>query len=393
MRAWCRVPVTFLATTICSPVPVAAVVIGLLIGCLDHGQTVAQGTATTPQSAESGVVRLPPVEWPGSASPAQYCTPVEDPFGDRAAALPQPSVGVPLFSQPWACGQSDALPPIPNGSPEAPAVEQDPDMPRGSRQGVFQKVTLTDTWLARTGLSGFGMNDAELTTVWGVPCPTRSWPLVITPGFAVHNLDGPAGAGLPPRVYDAYTEFRWIPRFCSQFRADVAVTPGVYSDFEHSNSHALRITGYGSGIWTWCPQLKIVLGAAYLDRRDVSVLPIGGFIWKPSEETEFRLVFPQPKIARRIYWTGAYLPDVENWVYVSGELGGGIWAFQRPDATEDVFSYRDYRLMLGLERKVIGGLSSLFEVGYVFGRKIEFDSTGARIYPTDTVLLRGGLRY
>jgi hypothetical protein len=58
-----------------------------------------------------------------------------------------------------------------------------------------------------------------------------------------------------------------------------------------------------------------------------------------------------------------------------------------------VFSYRDYRVMLGLERKVYYGLSSRFEVGYVFGRRLEFQSGLPDITPTDTVLLRGSLSY
>ena len=372
---------------------IAAMASGLLIGWLAQSEAGAQESAGWPLSAGAEVVRLPPVETMGGASPAQYCSPAEDPFGDRAPVLQPQRVVEPVYSQPSVCGESDVIPLTPGCVPEASVVEQDPDMPRDSRPGAFQKVNFTNTWLARMGNNGFGMDDMELSTVWGLPCPTRSWPLVITPGFAVHYLDGPAGANLPPRVYDAYTEFRWIPRLCQQLRADVAVSPGVYSDFEHSSSQSLRITGYGSGIWTWSPTLKIVLGAAYLDRRDVAILPIGGFIWKPCEETEFRLVFPQPKIARRIYWTGAYNPDIENWVYVAGELGGGSWAVQQPGPTEDVFTYRDYRLLLGTERKVSRGLCSQFEVGYIFGRKIEFDSSGARIYPGDTVLLRGGLRY
>ena len=46
-----------------------------------------------------------------------------------------------------------------------------------------------------------------------------------------------------------------------------------------------------------------------------------------------------------------------------------------------------------MERKVIGGLSSRVEVGYVFGRRIRYTSDTPDFYPTDTVMFRGGLTY
>jgi hypothetical protein len=95
----------------------------------------------------------------------------------------------------------------------------------------------------------------------------------------------------------------------------------------------------------------------------------------------------------RIYWTWLPPDQVEDWVYIAGELGGGIWAFEHPSGADDVFSYRDYRVMLGIERKVLGGLGTRVEVGYVFGRKIELTSTSADIFPSDTVMVRGGLMY
>ncbi|MGD0898726.1 MAG: hypothetical protein ABR915_12890, partial [Thermoguttaceae bacterium] len=233
----------------------------------------------------------------------------------------------------------------------------------------------------------------EAYTVWGLPCPTRDSPLVISPGFAVHELDGPAGVGLPPRVYDAYAEFHWAPWLGPRLKADVMVTPGVFSDFDNTGSQSVRVTGYGAGIWTWTPTARLVLGAAYYDRPDISVLPVGGALWKPDEETDLRLVFPKPRIAHRIYPGGIYSADVEHWLYLAGEFGGGIWAFRRSDGTDDVFSYRDYRLLLGWERKVLWGLTSQLEIGYVFGRKGQFQSAEGDFHPTDTVLLRGGLRY
>ena len=42
----------------------------------------------------------------------------------------------------------------------------------------------------------------------------------------------------------------------------------------------------------------------------------------------------------------------------------------------------DYRSIFGMERKVLGGLSSRFEVGYVFGRRIRYSSDTPDFHPT-----------
>ncbi len=54
---------------------------------------------------------------------------------------------------------------------------------------------------------------------------------------------------------------------------------------------------------------------------------------------------------------------------------------------------RDFRLILGLERKIIGGLSHRVEVGYVFNREIKLASDGLERDLDDSVLLRAGIVY
>ena len=114
---------------------------------------------------------------------------------------------------------------------------------------------------------------------------------------------GRSTADLPPRLYDAYIDFRWLSQVTPKLGLDLAITPGVFSDFDQDSSKAFRLPGHAAAAWTWNETTKIVLGAAYLDRPDVEVIPIGGVIWTPNEDVKFDLVFPHPKISRRIYWS------------------------------------------------------------------------------------------
>jgi len=339
-------------------------------------------------AAAAQIERLPP------APPAEVFFWDEFPAVDASPSPPTPETPVwdPLPDAPGALEPVFPIPEVP--LPRSSAEEPDADEPRASRPGVFQNVVFESTWLVPGAKAGdFGMLDLDLRSVFGFPCPTRSSPLVVTPGFAVHFFDGPTRSDLPGEVYDAFAQFRWTHRLLPRLRVDAAVTPGWYSDLRQGSGEALRISGHGAGIVTWGPTTKIVFGLSYLDRKDVEFLPLGGLVWTPNEDTSFELVSPRPRIARRVYWLAPRGDGVQDWVYVAGEFGGGAWAVRRASGLDDLVAYRDYRLMLGTERKRTGGLSGVVEMGYVFGRKLEYDRFSPDVKPADTLLIRGGLIY
>lgn len=320
------------------------------------------------------VVRLPAV------------VPAQESYPGRLVSHPRP------FGGAWGCptdGRAAQL----LQAPGEPALPEHPERPPDARPGMFQKLILDGEWITRSGNDGFGLSSMQLKTVLALPIPSREYPLIVTPGFGVYDLDGPEGHDLPSRVYDAYTQFRWMRRLSPRFGIDLSVTPGVFSDFQQSNDDNFRVTGHGAAAWDWTPATKIVLGAAYINRRTTEMLPICGVIWTPHDDAKFELVFPHPRIARRIYTFGAWTEDVQDWVYVAGELGGGIWAIERATGLGDVIDYTDYRVFLGVERRVIGGLDARLEVGYVFGRELRYDSPTPDLEPDDTIMLRGGLTY
>jgi hypothetical protein len=84
----------------------------------------------------------------------------------------------------------------------------------------------------------------------------------------------------------------------------------------------------------------------------------------------------------------------EYWFYILGEFANAAWAFQQSDGDPDVLAYRDFRAIVGLERKVIGGVSSRLEFGYVFNRDIKVASISPDDISLDSsVLLRAGISY
>jgi hypothetical protein len=330
-----------------------------------------------PAELAAQVVRLPAVEPTGSVTTDSLVYPPPD-AGQPGQLVSHPDSSSEILQTP---DRNDI------------AVAEEPKLPPGVRNGVFQKILFDGTWLAPGGADGLGIYDLHLQSIFALPCPTIQSPMVITPGFAVHYLDGPASTDLPARLYDAVIQFRWFSQVTPTLGLDLSLTPGVFSDFDQSSSKAFRMPGHAAAAYTLNDTTKIVLGAAYLARPDLNVIPIGGIIWTPRDDWKLDLLFPEPKIAHRVTWCGHLGDDIQDWVYIAGEFMGDAWAIRRSDGSTDQVVLSDDRILLGMERKVIGGASSKVEIGYVFNRRVRYTSSTPDFWPDSTVLLRCGLTY
>jgi hypothetical protein len=202
--------------------------------------------------------------------------------------------------------------------------------------------------------------------------------VVIGTGF--HFLAGPLVTDMPPRLFDfqiGYQRRKWVSE---TFGYDVAARIGAFSDFEGSAREGIRFPSQAVGYYRWGPRLDLALGIDYLDRDDISLLPVFGAIFRPRENLRLELVFPRPRVEWRISPTQV--------LYVGGELGGGTWAIERVTQTNDNVTYRDLRLLLGLTSLDRPRGRSGFEIGYIFGRDLSYRSGLGDYSPHDAVLIR-----
>jgi len=287
--------------------------------------------------------------------------------------------------------QSPEIGPIPGPAFEPSAIPgSNPDLP--DVLDAVPPITWTRTQARVTVLPGsgnnFGVTDFDVRGTIGFGALPQ---FTITPGFQMTFFDGPRRTDLPGRVFNARAEFRWFqpPGTVSRWGYELAVAPGIYSDFERENSDAIRILGRAIGFYADSPQRQYVFGIAYLDRENLAVLPVFGVILLPREDVRLELIFPQPRVAYRLMRD----ESGSRWIYLSGEFGGGSWAIQRTTGRKDIATYSDWRLILGLETKFVTGRRWLVEAGYVFNRQLEYDSGPGDFDPGDTAMIRAGFTF
>jgi hypothetical protein len=294
----------------------------------------------------------------------------------------------------------------PPGAATQPLLPTDPFAQSPSPFGLLQpmpalrqEITLDYHWLARLGSQPFGTNDADLHGTFAFPfLYNRETPLLITPGFAVHLWDGPVSTGpdsatspdLPPIAYDAYVSAAWHPQPTTWLSGDIEFRMGAYTDFTQTTTEIIRFPSHGLAILAFSPSFQVVGGVYYLDRNHIKLLPGFGVIWIPNRDTRFEILFPNPKISKRL----ATLGTTDWWLYGRGEYGGGAWRIERSDGTHNSVDYNDIRVAVGVESERGAGLHGGFEVGLAFNREIYYRETpGADIYPTPTVFLGGSVGF
>ena len=359
-----------------------------------------------------------PAAMPPEAAWGGYALPTQVPYQptlDCGPVMPAPGMAGPEWQgYPPAIdqnGQAIVLggtepfgPPVPLPS-NIPAdsgysITSDSDLkrsliPLGSRDGFFQRAKFTATYLPQLSSDSLGWTDLRTEVVTALPFFTRENPIIITPSYELHFLNAPTGIALPPRLHDAVVDFHVFRVFDNKWIADFAVSPGLYSDdYSFDSSEALRINGRAVGVYAPTVDLKWALGVTYLDGGGwAKVVPVAGFIYTPNDDVEYQILFPTPRIARRLS-SSAIPGQDEQWVYVMVDYGNSAWAFQQADGTPDVLASRDFRLIFGWEHKVVGGIFTRLEGGYVFGRDIKVASLGDNDISLDsTLLVRAGVSY
>ncbi len=281
------------------------------------------------------------------------------------------------------------------GNPPAWCYPQQPGNYVETMQRFMAESRLDYVWMPGNGPQELGIHDAELSASFAIPFFSSPSPLLITPGFATNWWNGPspphgpppANPVFPPRLYEAYLDTAWNPQPTPEFGGELSFRIGVYSDFNRVTNESIRYMGKGYGVISLSPNMKVKAGAQYLDRQKIKLLPAGGLIWTPNANTNFEILFPDPKLAWRLRQVG----NMEWWVYGRGEYGGDSWTISTGPGVIET-DYNDYRVAIGMEFDDHSRWDGYFEVGYAFEREI-YQLGATQMTPNSTVFVGAGLAY
>jgi len=316
--------------------------------------------------------------------------PPASPFSSTPGTFGAPATGSPYIS-PGAYPSQNSNSVFPNGvwatNPNAQAF----DYSQALR--LVQDVRLTHTYVGNgSDPTDVNINDTVAAVTFAFPNFLGSGqPIFFSPTFGIHLWDGPHSlpADLPPSAYSAFFDTQYSTDPNQQLGAEFGYRLGVFTDFHTFNSHSLRIMGLGLVKLKITPTTTLKLGAMYINRNDLKLLPAGGILWQPTPQIRFDIFFPQPKLA-------GYLTSVNNkevWWYAAGEYGGGAWTIQRTSGVSDRVDINDIRVSVGLE-SVGPGLNAFGEVGYVFNRQVVYVVTPSDTFnPGNTFMIRMGLSF
>ncbi len=376
---------------------------------------------SVPGSTYNAPLGAPPAGLPYSYTPPTTGAPAYGAPQYNAPAFGAPPLGAsPYDVSPYAAPGSAPAISGPAYSPSAPPFQNGmgaEGAPLGWQPGTYGfqgadgSITRFRQFMARVrgehtlllgdnSIDSFEVNRTELTATFAFPfAGSIEAPLLLTPGFAFNWFNGPEGdpaamprgPDLPPLTYDAYLDLSWFPRFTPGLGAELGFRTGVWTDFNALNSDSLRFLGRGLGVVTITPQFELLLGAVYLDRIRIKMLPAGGVRWRPSPEWDLYLVFPNPKI-RRVLRTGG---SADWWWFAGAEYGGGSWTVERAGGLKDRIDYNDVRVSMGLEWQLASQARGHLEIGYAFDREVLFDDSRnpARFDADDAVMFRAGIGY
>ena len=209
--------------------------------------------------------------------------------------------------------------------------------------------------------------------------------LRIQPFFNVMFLDGPTANDppLPGRVFKVATDIELSFRWSENILLSVAVTPGIWSDFEEIEGEDFRMPARLIVAYKVNDGLYVSGGVIYTDNFYRNVLPTAGVIWDVNDRVRLELVAPRARAVYRIH--------EELQFYLGFEGGGDTYAIRIAGATDE-FQYRDYRGFVGVEIATWDRASILAETGYAFNRRLRLEHHESRNID-DCFFLRAGVRF
>ncbi|MDR1957655.1 MAG: hypothetical protein LBQ54_01170 [Planctomycetaceae bacterium] len=313
---------------------------------------------------------------------------------NAASPVTSPPPANPAVLDPYATpgGGPYFTPPPASGGTASPDFSSNMSHTYSEMKRMLDKITFEYYYAPNTGSQPLGINDLKLQSRFAFPCQHLGNTMVyVTPSFGLtlFNADDQKNVKIRDQAYSAWLDAGIEPVLNEQVRFDLWARFGVFSDLRKVDGNSLRLLGRGNVYVKLNPRMEVAVGVVYLNRERVKLLPSGGLLWRPNDTVEWRLVFPDPKVARKL----AQRNNTEWWGFARADYGGNCWSFKTEEGTQRI-DYNDIRVSLGLEFRnpTTACADGFFEIGGLFSR--ELYSAGQKYYsPSTSLFLGAGIYY
>jgi len=266
----------------------------------------------------------------------------------------------------------------------------------GRRTGMFQGATFGFSYLPGLGNYGLEMTQVRVGASFGLPAPIKNSFILLSPSFepTFVKWDGPEP--FPDTLYSASLGCMLIKKINDRWSAMASVGPRWCSDGRETQS-AVRCSLMGGMTWTKSPQWQYRFGVIYSNRSDsFNVLPYAGLIWTPNEDWKYELMVPMLRVARKCHYFQQNFQQIlprqnesTHWCYAGIGFGGGTWAIESVNRQPDVANYTEFSVVVGLESERMKRTARKTEIGYVFGRSMNFEhDTMRQFHIGDSIVVR-----
>jgi hypothetical protein len=271
-------------------------------------------------------------------------------------------------------------------SPES--VSEQP-VPRFKKQAL-QRVSASGGWLGATQGGDLSQSFSEARVTLGIPLGSLENILAVTPSARVDWINAAPELELPTELFDFGVEFFHLRPLNSRWKLLAMVRPSLRSDLVIDDA-PIRVFGLGLLMWDAVPdRVSIALGAVYLGRPDIPVLPAVGLTWTPDPSRRLELQFPRSRLLRRFAKDGA---SSELWGHVSIGIGGNTWVIASRSGSPEEIALRDLRLTTGIEKVVAGGGGWFLETGLALDRRLENLTSNSNFSLSNGIFFSAGWAY
>ena len=233
----------------------------------------------------------------------------------------------------------------------------------------------------------------EAKVAFGIPLGSLNNILAVQPFFRADHLDGPTGLDVPGTLYSTGVTLFQRKKWNERISTILIATPSVRSDFT-TGEDAFRLFGLALVNWQCREHLTVGLGAVFLDRADLGLLPAIGLTWTPIPQWRLDLVLPRPQINYRVWKNGA---QAEGWIFAGASLNGNTWAVTRVggslEGQDDELTVSGIRLFSGYETILAGNRGWRIEGGLVVNRSIEYETSDIDFDLDDALFVQGTWKF